>query len=897
MTRLLALLLSCCPRAFREAYGVEILDLFVARRSRLRGSRRAVFGLWCRTLVDVGRTAAAEWTDVLRSTRGHDPHARRLPMSDRLTLDVRDALRRLVRSPGFSAAALLILAIGIGGSAAIFSAVDAFALRALPYDRPHELVRIYQDSDDGEPSSNAYPAFLDIADHDALFSSVGAVLPEGTGTLLTASGDAEVVPVEFAASTYFPTLGLRTSIGRWFVAGEDKPGAPPVAVVTRHAWRRRFASDPAIVGRTIRISGAAVTIVGVGPAGYNGFVPGLASEFWLSISSLGPVGGTFRERTLTRREDHWFQVVGRLAPDRTVQDAQSAMNRLADRLGREFPETDRGRRITVLRGDRVRVHPEVDATIYPAAGLNLLLAALLLALVCSNLANLMLARGSARTRELAVRLAIGATRAQVIRSLTLESLLLALGGGALGLLLARWALTLPARMNLPPLPAPATIGVDGRVIVFALIVSLIAGLAFGLLPAIRITRTGLRSSLQQNGSLHSLRLGALRGLLIAVQVAISVALLAGGGILLRSMANAVRADPGFPPERLALVTLDAGQRGRPPAEGLRILEDLLARVSALPGVRAAALTTRPPVTAFGPSNTLVLDEHAAAGAAGSRTVELRSAAVTPDYFTALGVPLLHGRAFTAADRDGGAPVAIVSAAMARRFWGSSDVVGRRYRHEGGSTWVTIAGVAGDVTIETPGEAPRAFLYRPFAQAGFTRATIVARTERDAHLLLPLVRQEIRAIDSQLPITLAAAMPEHIARSMAVPRAAATVLSASGGLAILLACLGVYSVVAFSVARRRREMGVRMALGATHSQVTGLVVREMMTLVGVGLAAGLLLAALIAPALGSLLVGVQPLDPLTFTAVASLVGSVALVTTWIPARRAASAGPAAVLRAE
>jgi len=896
---ILDLLLRCCPRQFREAYGRDMRELFDTRRARLRGSRRALIALWLRTACDICLTASAEWGDVVRAAFSRsDKETGRPSMSDRLSLDLRDAIRRLAAAPGFTTAALLILAIGIGGSTAIFSAVDAFALRDRPYARPHELVHIYQDSDDGQPESSSYPAFLDIAAHGALFSRVGAVMPEGSGTLLTPSGDAEVIQLEFATSTYFSVLGLQPKLGRWFDPAEDEPGAAPVAVVTHHAWQRRFGGDPGVLGRTVRLSGTGVTIVGVGPEGFNGFIPGLASEFWLSISSLGPVGGPFRGRTLTRREDHWFQIVARLAPERTIQHAQAAMTTLADRLGREFPETDRGRRITVMSAEAVRAHPQIDSMIYPTAGLHSVLAALVLALVCSNLANLMLARGSARRRELAVRLAIGATRAQIVRTLTIESLLLSLAGGALGLLLAHWTIGMLGNWNPPPpLSVPMTIAVDYRVVLFALLTSIGAGLAFGLLPAVRSTRTDLRQSLQRDAPSRSLRVVGLRGALIGVQVAISVALLAGSGILLRTMLNAVRVDPGFDPQPIALMTIDAGQGGRPAGQAMQIVTDIRQRLSALPGVEAVSVTTRPPVSAFGPSTTLVLDDHAAPSASGGRTVEVRFSAVTPDYFDTLAVQVIHGRGFTAADGDDAQDVAVVTRTMAERFWGTSDVVGRRYQHQGLDAWISIVGVVGDVTIGSPGESPRPFLYRPFAQGGFGRASLIARTAADPASVLPLMRQEVRAIDNLLPVLLATTMADHIARSLAVPRAAATALTAFGVLAIVLACLGVYSVVAFSVASRRTEMGVRMALGATRTQVTRMVVREMMTLVIGGLLAGTALAAVLTPALRSLLIGVQPLDPATFLSVAVLVGTVALVTTWVPARAAASTEPAGVLRAD
>ena len=821
-------------------------------------------------------------------------------MTDRLMLDVRDASRRLAAAPGFTAAALAMLALGIGSSTAIFSAVDTFALRGRGFARPAELVNIYQDSDDGRPESNSYPTYVDVSQHTDLFSGVGAVMPEGSGTLLTESGDAEVVQVEFATSTYFPVLGLQPRLGRWFAPEEDRPGAPASAVLTHAAWRRRFASNPSVIGRTVRVSGASVTIVGVGPESHNGFISGLASDFWMSISALGPVGGAFRGATLTRRDDHWFQIVARLAPGRTVPEAQAAMTVLAERVGREFPDSDRGRKMTVMSGTDVRIHPEIDAMIYPTAGLNLLLTALLLIVVCSNLANLMLARGSTRTRELAVRLAIGATRGQIVRSLVVESLLLSVAGGAIGLALAWWAVAVIDSVEIPlQFPVKAFLSLDYRVAGFAIGISLLCGLAFGLLPAIRNSRRDLAHTLkmESRAARSALRIVDLRGLLVVLQLAISLALIVCGGVLLRSMLNAMHVDLGFDPASVVAVTIDPMQAGRTSQQSLQVLTDLRERAASHPGVETAALATRPPMSPFGPSNTIVLDEHAI-HRTESGTVDVAAAGVTPEYFTALRIHLLHGRDFTSADRAGAERVAIVSEAMARRFWGTSNVVGRRYRHGGGDTpWITIVGVAQDVAIVSPGETPRAFIYRPLAQGGYGRAALIVRGRAEPEALIGAIRQEVRALDPLIPLLQPASMQGHIDRALAAPRIASRLLMALGAMAVLLACAGIYSVVAFSVARRRNEMGVRMALGATAPQVVRLVVSEMAKLVIIGVAAGIALGALIAPALRSLLIGIQPLDARTFAAAAAAVAVVALVTAWLPARRAADSNPATVLRAE
>jgi len=481
-----------------------------------------------------------------------------------------------------------------------------------------------------------------------------------------------------------------------------------------------------------------------------------------------------------------------------------------------------------------------------------------------------------------------------------ESVLLAVAGGAVGLALAWWAIGLIDNVELPlALPVKAFLTLDYRVVAFAIGVSLLTGLAFGLLPAIRNSRRDLSDTLKidSRAARGALRVADLRGLLIVVQIAISLALIACGGILLRSMLNAMRVDLGFDPRSVVAMTVDPMQAGRSAQQAMQTLLDLRERAASHPGVKFAALATRAPVTPYGPSNTIVLDEHAI-HRTESGTVEVASAGVTPDYFRALRIAILFGREFTPADRTGADRVAVVSEAMARRFWGTPDVVGRRYRHGGSDTpWVTIVGVARDVPIVSPGETPRPFVYRPFAQGGFGRAALVIRGSGEPTALIAAIRQEVRAVDPLIPLMQPAPMQGHIDRSLAAPRAAARLLTALGLMAVLLACVGIYSVVAFSVAQRRNEMGVRMALGATAPQVVGMVVREMAQLVTIGVAAGLALAAFIAPALRSLLIGIQPLDARTFAIVTVGVAAVALITAWWPARRAAEANPAAVLRAE
>jgi predicted permease len=905
MTAVLRLLLWCCPPAFRRTYGAEIIEVFQVRRRRMtaeHGPRPALARLWALTAADIVRTAALEWRDALRRRQGaplqltlQTPAPRRLSMPEQIVRDVREGLRRLTAAPVFTLTAVAMLSLGIGANAAVFSAVDAVALRPRPFLRSHELVNIYQDSDTGRPSSSAYPAYLDMAAMSHVFAGVGALMPEGAATQVTDGGEAFPVQIELATASFFRVLGLQPSAGRWFHAGEDVNGGAPAAVVTHRAWQTRFGADPSIVGRTVRLNGASVTVVGIGPQDYNGFVPGFAIDFWLSVSSLGPVGGPFLGGTLTRREDHWFQVVARLKPGVTARDAQGAVNALADRLGREFPETDRRRRITVLPTDGVRVHPDIDPTLYPSVGLPAALAGLVLLVVWSNLANLALVRGAARRRDLAVRLALGAKRADLVRGLLVESLLVSLAGGAAGLLLARWLIQFFATIDLPlPVSASTAFAADTRVIVYGGALSVLSGLTCGLVPALRSTRRDVLPALKDGGAVDrpERRWLGLRGALVVVQVAVSLAVLTAAGLLVRSLLNQSRMNHGFSPESIVVMTVDATQGGRSGAAASAFVADLRDKISAQPGVELAALTSRLPLTTYRGTSTLVLDE---AAAMTTDTVEIPIAMVTPEYFETLRIPLLAGRPFDTGDRAGSERVAIVSETMARRFWNRVDVVGRRYRHEGARAWVTIVGVAADVSMGSPGDR-RPFIYRPFAHGGGGRASVLVRTRVEPASVVASLRKAVRDLDAGVPVLQAEAMADHVRRALAVPRTVTQLLLGFGSLAIALACLGIYSVVTVSVARRRTEMGVRVALGATPAHVIGLVLREVMALVLLGIACGAALAALAAPALRALLVGVAAQDPVTFTVSALVVTALALATAWVPARLAARANPVAALRA-
>jgi predicted permease len=818
--------------------------------------------------------------------------------------DLKQSIRRLALSPGFTFMAVLILGLGIGANAAMFSIVDGILFRPQPWEQPDELVWVYQDSDDGEPSSSSYPAFRDMAANTDVFSGTAALIPGRTARMITEAGDAQQVMVTYATSGLFPLLGLRVSRGQWLDPVADEPGSEPAGVVSYPAWQRLFGADPGVVGRSVRLGGTSVTIVGIGPEGYAGEVPGIDTAVWLSISASGPVGGSYYWDTLEHRGDHWFQVVGRLQPGIYVRQAQSAMDVLAQRLAFEFPEHNEGRDITVFSASQVRVHPNEDAMLFPVAGVLMSVVGMVLLIACGNLANLLLARASTRGREVAVRVALGATRWQLVRYLLTESVVLAVVGGAAGLLFAAWAGRALAAANFSmPVPLNFEITLDLRLLVFAFGLSALTGILFGLAPALRASRPDLVPSLKDGDDAgisslrhsHGWRWLSLRNALVVVQVAISLVLLVGAGLLIRSLLNAQTVDLGFDVDGLAVLQADAGEAGHDAAASERLFLELRDRIAGHPSIEGATLTTRLPVTPGGGSSTLEIEGYEPP--TGTGHVEVTYAYIDPDYFGVLRVPLLEGRGFAESDGAETERVAVINEAFATSFWGTSDVVGRRYRHQGyPDSWVRIVGVAGNAKVGTPDEAPTPIFFRPLAQgSGASRLYLVARAAEAPAAAVGMMRTELREIDAEVPVYQAGTMDDHVSAALALPRAAAGMLGLFGGLALLLASLGLYAVVSFAVSRRTTEIGIRIALGANGGTVVGMLVKEMMVVVGAGVLLGLGLSFLAAPVLESLLFNVPTNDPATFAGVAVFLVLVAALAAYLPARRAANTDPMKALR--
>jgi len=809
--------------------------------------------------------------------------------------DLRYAARRLRQSPGFTAIAVAIIALGIGANAAIFSIVNAFLLRPQPYDRPNQLVNIYTTDSRGEgPPVSSFPDYLEFREQTDLFSGVTA-FELNILSRITDEGS-QVVIVESVSANYWDVLGLRPLRGRAFTASDDVRGSGPVAMINAEVWKREYGSDPGIVGRTVNLNGTPVTIVGVGPAGYNGFLVGVTSGFWVPYGSLWAVSPDDAGR-LERRDSRSISVRGRLRPGVSAEQAQAGIALVMARLAREYPESNEGRSALVVPTSQVRFLPQVDRMLYPVAGLLMAVVGLVLAVACSNLANLLLARGAARQREVAIRLAMGAGRGRLVRQLLAESVLLAGAGGAVGLAIAYWLVKAIVAFR-PPIPFPLALdlSLDARVLGFTVLLSLATGVLFGLAPALRASRPDLVRALKNEETELAVghRRFGIRNVLVVSQVAVSLLLLVVAGLFVRSLGSAGRIEPGFETEHAALLSVRLGQQGQSTPEVRAFLREFTERLASRRDIRSLAVADMMPL-GFG-IQALAVSIDGVAPPPGQDQISVDYAAVDSGYFRTLGIPILRGRGFTAADDSTAPRVTVVSEAMALRYWGTREVVGRRFRVEDGDRGpVEIVGVARDTKVRTLGEAPRPHLYLPFAQSVPFFVYVVAATEGDPGPVLEGMRREHRAMNARYPIFEARTMPQHLGIMLFAPRMGAALLSVFGVLAVTLASLGLYGVVAFGVSQRTREIAIRMALGARGGQVVVMVVRETMVLTGVGFVIGMALAALATRALAPLLYGVSPSDPITYGVVGLLLALVTLGASCLPARAAAAVDPMAALK--
>jgi putative ABC transport system permease protein len=810
-----------------------------------------------------------------------------------LKRDMSYGLRTLARDWRFTTAAVLILGLGIGANTAIFSLVDAVLFRHALLPEPDRLVDIYQRSanPDGQ-DANSYPAYLDIAEYVDVFAGTMATSVPHEATYQH-DGALRSAVVENATATYLAVLGLQPSLGRWFTAEEDRRGAPIVTVLGYHTWRQRFGADPAMIGRTIRIDGVPVTIVGVGPAGHNGTLNiGLVTDFWLPIASLERFG---MAAALQRRPgESMFLVKGRLRNGVGVAQAQAAMDILGRRLAADYPNDDPGRGIKVIASKDIWIHPQLDAPINATAFIILAIVGLVFAIACSNLATLLLVRGAARARDISIRLAIGATRRQLVRQLLTESLLLAGAGGAAGCVLAWWGIRWFRTVDLPIV---IDISIDGRVLAYAIALSVLTGIACGLAPALSATNVDVLPALRGETAAAGSGPGrlTLKNGLIVFQVSMSVLLLGGASLFLQ-WADAERTKPiGYAVDGVAMLETDSRFSTLSAAQTMAMYQEVRRRIAAIPGVESVALTRGLPMRMTG--QRLVVD-----GAAGGSSRRAGMFWAGPEFFETLQIPLIDGRTFDARDRAGTPRVAVINETMAREYFGSVNAVGRRFRMESpADSWMEVVGVVRDTGADLLDPVPHVF-YRSFTQSDTLPTTVVARTSQAAGTLLPVMQRELRAVDATLPVISARTMAQDRQDALRGSQAIAMALGGLGMLGVVLASIGLYAVVAFVVARRSREIGIRMAIGARGPHVIWNVTRGVAGLVGAGTAVGLALTiaatlalrAAYAPAPGVSLYR-PAIDPVALLAIAFFMGLVGVAAAFVPARRAALTDPLAALR--
>ena len=855
------------------------------------------------------RSPTASQIDLCLKARGAFRHAlwvRRQEPSTRATNpmdaffhDLRYAVRRLGRSPAFTALAVIIMGLGIGANTAIFSIVNAVLFRSLPYDNPSELVRVFlSERGTDDPGAASYHDYLDIRERTDLFS--GAAINTTALVSLINDDGSEMVFGEYLSADFFPVLGLSPSLGRSFATDEDVPGvAELVAMVSYQAWQRRHGGDPAVLGATVRLNGKPVTIVGVGPEGFAGTMVGFTSDYWMPWGTAAAIEPGQRAQLEERTSRRGSFINARLQPGVTVEQAAAALTVYAAELAEKYPESNAERTIVVMPTNDVRLHPMLDSALYPVAGLLMAVVGLVLIVACTNLANLLLVRASSRRKEVAVRVAMGASRRRLITQLLTESTLLGALGGLLGLVIA--FVTAKAIVSFqPPIAIPIAIDLrlDSTVLGFTVLLSVGTGMLFGLVPALRASRPDLVPTLKDEvlsvgGGRRRL---SLRNILVVSQVAVSMVLLIGAGLFVRSLVNAQGVDPGFETRNAALATLDISLGGYGEADGRLFFDELSQRMLAHPEVESVALADMFPLGVGIQTREIVVPGYEPPPE--TDRLELDYMVVSANYFRTLDIPIIRGRPFGAADTETSPRVAVVSAIMARRYWATEDVVGQRFRlgRTMDGTEIEVIGVAADTKVRTLGDS-RPLLYTSFAQEYPRFVSMIASTAGDPSAVPEIFRREVKTINSSLPLFEAKTMEEHLGVALFAPRMGAFLLAGFGVLAMVLAAVGLYGVVAFSVAQRTREVGIRVALGADSGRVVKMVIGEGMALVGVGVGLGLVASALAMQPISRFVIGVGAIDGPTFAVVSILLGAVALLASYVPARRAARVEPMVALRYE
>ena len=818
--------------------------------------------------------------------------------------DLRYATRTFLKTPGFTLIAVLSIALGIAANTSIFTLVNAVLFKPMPVPHPEQLVALYTTEPNSiYPGEFSYPDYRDYRDHNEIFSDL--FLHYGTPVSMKNSGDkAELIWGELVSGNYFDGLGVTPASGRMLSPDDDRAqDGHSVAVLSHSFWKKRFGSDPNIVGRDVRLNGHDFTVIGVARQGFSGtrFV-GFIPDVWVPIAMHRQIVAD-SEGWLENRGGQSFNVNGRLKPGVTIEQATSAMNTYARQLAEAYPRTNANISVGMVPGGS-KTQPALTLLGYIpiVAALMMGIVGLVLLIACANVANLLLARASVRRREIAIRLALGAGRARLIRQLLTESVLLSLIGGGLGLLLAQWFNALVPLAN-PQLDF-ATIdfgydlAIDQRVLGFTLLLSSLTGVIFGLLPALQASRADLVTTLKGEGPAvtSTTRRLSLRNLLVVSQVALSLILLITAGLFIRSTRNVQEMNPGFEPKRILLASVDVGVHGYDETKGRSFYRQIVERIRSLPGVEAASLGGPLPLDAYSRGATLRVEGYVPAYE--NERLSANYSIVGHEYFQAMSTPIVEGRAFTEFDDQKAPNVVIVNETLARRFWPNESPLGKRLQlGSPKSPYRQVVGVARDGKYFLMGEPPTEYLFVPLLQNYDGKMTLIARTSGQPEKLAEAIRQEAASLDSELPVYGVKTMPQFLDRILSGPKSIAALATIFGLIALLMAAVGLYGVMSYSVAQRTREVGIRMALGARTGDVVRLVLKEGLILVGAGVGLGLVTAMGVSRLLGSFLYGISPTDALTFITIPSVLVLVALVASYVPARRATRVDPMIALRFE
>jgi len=849
--------------------------------------------------------------------------------------DLRYGMRLLRTKPGLTAVAVLTLALGIGANTAIFSLTDKLLVKSLPIKEPQQLMLVNSVNLSTGFTANvfSYPNYADYRDQNQVFSGMSAFI--GTMMAVTSNERAERVMVETVSGNYFDLLGVQAARGRIFAPEEDRtPGTHPVAVISDSLWRRRYGSDPQIIGQTVTLNEIKLQIIGVAPRQFTGMLVEQSTDVWVPVM----MEGQFRTQSqmLTQRKSDWLRIVARLKEGVTREQARAGLDALAKQIAEKNtpPSANQDGMELSIGGSsgstqkktppranqalenekRIELEPGGQGVsglrekYARALWLLLALVGLVLLTACANIANLLLVRAVGRRKEIAVRLALGARRARLVRQMLTESLPLALLGGTAGLLITPWiaALLLRFQPSLRTLQTSLSESIDYRVLAFTTLITLLAGILFGLIPALQSFKFDLIPALKEGASAsggHEQGV-SLRHVLVVAQIALAVVVLVGAGLFAKSLGRLFAVDPGFDTDQVLLVRLNLNPRKIMPfdpegdeqqvAKVRALQQQVIDGVRSLPGVAAASYSMVVPLSGASFKFDFLIEGQP------SRPGELRAAGnfVGPEYYRTMGIQMIEGRDFTEQDRKGAPGVAIINETMARRFFAGQRPVGQHIRLDEKDPWIEIVGVARDIKYEQLMEAPQPQLDLPGLQGFYNSSiTLAVRSSGAAGPLIPALRREIAAIAPAVPVTDVRTMSEQLGNSIATARMVATLTAMFGGLALLIAVVGLYGVMSYTVTQSTREIGIRMALGAQPRDVLRLVVGQGMALTTIGMVIGLVTAFGLTRLMTGLLFGVSAADPATFALIALLLTSVALLACYLPARRATKVDPMVALRYE